>query len=176
MYIVKDHFLKKEEKQFIDDVILSDTFPWYYSKHQVGEDNHPYFYHTLMARVDSKDRNGQSSKIWSTHFNFFKNIVQRFCKEHKINFTQIFRGSINCTIPIGVARGKKHKDHDFYHYQIIIYLNDADGPTKIYNEKGKLEASIKPKRYRTLFFTSKLHSAGLPVKSKRRVIAILTFI
>ena len=176
MYIVKDNFLKKEEKEFIDKVVLSDTFPWYYCKHQVYKDYHNYFYHTLMARVDGTDVNGQSGKIWSRHFDFFKNIVERFCKENKINLTKIFRGSLNCTVPIGVARGKKHVDHPFDHYQIIIYLNDADGPTKFYNDKGKLEASIKPKKYRILFFTSKLHSAGLPVKSNRRVVAVLTFI
>ena len=58
----------------------------------------------------------------------------------------------------------------------VNILMDADGNTDIYDKNGKLELSVSPKKYRILFFTSRLHGVNLPVKSKRRVIAVFTFI
>ena len=176
MHLIKDDFLNGKEKNYIDDIILSSTFPWYYTDHQCHNDNRPFFYHTLKSRPEDKDKNGEVEVVWSEHYYFFKNILIRFCKNNQIKLQKIFRGSINSTFRLDIKRGKKHVDHDFNYRQIIIYLNDSDGNTNLYNEKGKLEASIEPKKYRVLFFTDKLHSAGLPIKSNRRVIAVLTFI
>lgn len=173
MHIIKDNFLKKEEKKYIEDTILGDKFNWFWSPHQTEGDNKPYLYHMLLLRPEESKKT--ESVPWSTHYPFFRNILDRFCKAHHIPLSKIYRGCVNLTFPIGIKRCKKHVDHDFPHSQIIIYLSDADGPTNIYDDSGKLELSVSPKKYRILFFTSRVHSATLPVKSKRRVIALFTF-
>jgi hypothetical protein len=174
MHIIKDNFLNKEEKKYLDEIVLGDKFNWFWAANQVTNDKKPFFYHMLLNRPEESEK--RISEPSSTHFPFFRNLLVKFCHAHHIPLSNIYRAAINLTFPIGVKKIKKHVDHDFPHNQVIIYLNDADGNTDIYDKNGKLEVSVSPKKYRILFFTSRLHGVNLPIKSKRRVIAVFTFI
>ena len=54
-------------------------------------------------------------------------MLNAFTNKNKIKYKEIFRISVNMTMNIGVERSSTHKDHEFPHKQLLIYLNDFEG-------------------------------------------------
>ena len=58
-----------------------------------------------------------------------------------------------------------HKDFEYDHYACILYCNDSDGDTVIYNETEKsdeytVQEVISPKKNRLVFFDGKYYHTG----------------
>lgn len=88
-----------------------------------------------------------------------------------------------------MKKGVAHVDHDFKHKVIMIYLNDTDGETIVYNKKfdnknrlilsDKLDIikNIKPELYKIVCWDgSYYHAATYPKNNNRRVAFVATFI
>lgn len=169
--IIEDkNILTKEEKKYIDQVMLNNNFPFYWNENQTFTDNYPYFSHCLKCR-DTKE-------IRSNEYYFFEKIFNRFCKKHKITYTEILRGCINLTYPLDVKIGHIHKDHDFPYKQVIIYLTNSDKAyTYLFNSKDKVIKKIKAEKFKVVCFNDTKHAVSYPsYKDRRRVIAVFTFI
>ena len=69
-----------------------------------------------------------------------------------------------------------HVDHSFDYKHLIIYLNDADGDTVMYNSKGQIISRSKPKQDKVIQFGKVLHSGYFPMESPDRVILVATYI
>ena len=52
MHIIKDDFLNKEEKKYLDEIVLGDKFNWFWAGNQVENDKKPFFYHMLLRRPE----------------------------------------------------------------------------------------------------------------------------
>jgi hypothetical protein len=166
--IEEKNILSSTEKEFINNFILGDNFPFFWNKMQTEYDKDPYFSHVLLRR--------DSLEINSIHFDFFFNILNNFCKKNNIKIKKILRGCINLTYPLQKKIGAIHKDHDLDHKLFILYLSDPNGGnTYLYNENKKLIKEIKAKQFSSVCFNNCFHSAGLPNKD-RRVILIFNFI
>lgn len=69
-----------------------------------------------------------------------------------------------------------HKDYEYSHYACILYCNDSDGDTLIYNEKTKqdyytIQEKISPKKNRLVFFDGDFYHTGhSPSNSNYRMI------
>jgi hypothetical protein len=161
------NFLSTIEKNYINkEIINNQSFPFYWNEHQVSEDDVPFLSHVMKSR--------NSDFINSNIFPFFKGILDNFCTKHNIKYKNILRACINLTFLNKKNIGTIHKDHEFPHKQLIIYLNDSDGNTYLYNDNKKLIKEIIYKQYKIVCFDNCFHSAGFP-KSKRRLICIITF-
>ena len=169
MFLIEDeNILNEEQKNYISNVILSNNFPFYWNEFQILGDSHPFFTHVLLSR--------NTNEANSLVFDFFYEILLKFCDKHFIKLEKIYRASINLTYPIeNVKIGKIHKDDDYPHKQFILYLsNPNNGNTYIYNEKEELIKTIEAKQFKAVCFNSCNHAVGFPDKN-RRVIAIITF-
>lgn len=166
-FIEDKNFLSTIEKDYINkEIINNKSFPFYWNEHQVSEDNFPFLSHVLKAR--------NSDFINSNVFSFFKTILDNFCIKNNIKYNKILRACINLTFLNKKNIGTIHKDHEFPHKQLIIYLNDSDGNTYLYNDNKELVKEIIYEQYKIVCFDNCFHSAGFP-KSKRRLICIITF-
>ena len=168
MIIEDESIFKAKEKQYIDSVILGGDIAFFWSPNQVKNDGKPFLYHTLIHR--------DTHQIHSHHAAFFTELATKFIKKHKLNFRGFSRGSINLTFPIK-EKGTPHRDHDFSHQQIIMYLNKSKGgSTVILSDKQKIIKTIEPKQFKMVSFDgSYLHYQNYPNKG-RRVAAVITFI
>lgn len=174
-----DIFLPKEKK-YINEIILGSHFPFYWIPHQVRQDEHGWFCHTLLKkRVELSDEGYAVKQLkdedWeSTHGSFFISIIQRFCKKHGLSFTQIYRGCLNLTIKSHARESSPHTDHTFAHKSMIIYLNKSEGETVLLKNK-KIIKKIKPAAFKILCFDGLLNHYIKYPPHGRRVIAVFTF-
>jgi len=173
MIIEDNNFLTDYHKDQIENGILSGTFPFYWSEHQVTGDYLPALLHAVMGRT-TKGHVIESDKINSPNFNFCKNVLDTFCNKNNIKYKCIYRASINLTFHIPREHGKIHEDHDFPHKQFLLYLNDSDGDTLLFNDKRKVYKRIKFEQYKGVVFDRCLHTQEYPTKS-RRVVLVITF-
>ena len=184
-YKESKNFLKKEEISFINNSILDNNFPWYYQP-AATTDECPVYTHTIIHRYDiEKEKPNINSNIYP----IFEEIVLRFCKKHKIKFNVFTRASVN-----SISFNKKeinvpHVDHDFKHKVLMIYLNDTEGDTivfnKKYDDKNNLILSkklpilrkINPEPYKIVCWDGDYyHAATYPKLKNRRVVFVSTFI
>ena len=184
-YKENKNLLNKKEINFIEDIILGTNFPWYY--HQAATTKEcPVYAHTLIHRYDI---NKEKPTINSEVFFLFEKIVLRFCKKYKIKINAFTRAVINSISFNKMKKGVAHVDHDFKHKVIMIYLNDTDGETIVYNKKfdnknrlilsDKLDIikNIKPELYKIVCWDgSYYHAATYPKNNNRRVAFVATFI
>ena len=172
MYIEDDSFLENSHKRFIDSVILTDKFPFYWNSSAVSNDDLGFLVHNVLIRPEDRiDGDG----INSSAYDIFCEMLNSFTKKHNINYEEVLRISVNLTMNIGVEKSKIHKDHDFPHKQLLVYLNDFEGgETVILNDDDSILKKIKPKKFLGVCFDDKKHYGVLP-KVGRRMVAVYTF-
>ena len=130
-YKESKNLLNQKEIKFIKNNILETNFPWYY--HQAATTKEcPVYTHTLIHRYNI---NKEKPVINSNVFSFFEKIVLRFCKKHSIKIKAFTRATLNSISFNKMKKGVAHVDHDFKHKVIMVYLNNTDGETIIYNKK-----------------------------------------
>ena len=72
-------------------------------------------------------------------------ILSIFCESQGIKKpSNIFRCALNVTVPIdGEYIADAHVDHPFPHHLVLIYLNDSDGNTVLYQEEYQVGSYTK---------------------------------
>jgi hypothetical protein len=63
-------------------------------------------------------------------------ILNRFCRYHNIEYSEVLRCAINVTFPSSSEEYlvDPHVDHLTPHHFLLIYLNDSDGSTVVFND------------------------------------------
>ena len=67
-----------------------------------------------------------------------------------------------------------HTDLSVPHFTMLYYVNDADGPTKLY-DGDKVVAEVEPKKGRVLFMDGNVLHAGSSTTTNRRMIINFNF-
>tara|TARA_B100000965_G_scaffold161962_1_gene134830 strand:+ start:279 stop:797 length:519 start_codon:yes stop_codon:yes gene_type:complete len=63
-----------------------------------------------------------------------------------------------------------HRDLEYEHYTMVYYVNNSDGPTKIY-EDGCIIDEIEPKKGRAVIFSGDTyHASSTPTESSNRIV------
>ena len=176
--IIDNNFLDEESKLFIDKQILGNNFPFYIQGHTTGDDIVPisFLHHLVVSRPE--DDNENTSRVVSTFYPQFLKIFELFTNKNNIQHSQIHRCSVNLTFKNNAIACPIHRDHEFEHKQLLIYLNDCDdkdSKTVIFDEKGKsIIEEIPPEQYRGICFNSSPHCHYYPKKGIR-VVLVYTF-
>lgn len=188
--MVIDNFLPDLQFKQLQELCLSNNFPWYWQSHV-----------SLPPWCKINDPNaietfGWNHQIYDKETNFKGSYIEAF-----EDLLQTIKQSLNnnCTfirIRLSMKVYKKnfsannynlpHIDYNFPHKTIIYYLNDSDGPTWIFNEKFEgieepkfftVKEKIQPKSNRILFIDGlQYHTASNPIDSDRRVIVNINYI
>ena len=172
--IIEDkNFLSKTNKKFIKHV-FSSFFPFFYHKStDSGIKDDPYLAHIVIKRPEMRKKT--EPYLNSPHY--YKDVVDilnNFTRKNNITYKEILRASFN----FSYANGKKtcgwHTDHDFPHWQLVVYLNDCDKDSFTVLKENNKTINIKPAKYKGVCFTRVKHRMIFP-KQKERVILVITF-
>ncbi len=178
----KQNFLTKENNQFIKDTVLSKNFPFFFQEGTTvlpgTIDDRPkdvVFCHVVLKRLEeSKDLKDAINTDDTTYFNTL-DILNNFCKKigEKPNFYT--RIAYNITIPNKNKTCGVHVDHNYYHKQIIIYLNESSGNTFIVDKNKKVIKEVFHKVGKGVCFENLQHYQEYP-KFGARIALVATFI
>tara|TARA_R100000995_G_C3399225_1_gene84117 strand:- start:56 stop:538 length:483 start_codon:yes stop_codon:yes gene_type:complete len=153
MFKVVDNFLDKKYFEELQNIMLGDSFPWYYNRHitnSTDKKNNFYFVHNFY------------NNDFYINSDYFKLLV-KFLKQ--LDHKSIIRVKGNLYLNNNKKEIHKfHKDFSYTHKGCLLYINDNNGCT--YFDKKK----VKPKANRAVFFDpSKDHASSLPTDNNRRI-------
>ena len=148
--IIEDNnFLSNSSKNFIDTILLSNDFPFYYYPQSTEGDDNGNLCHTVLKRPEH--RNNTEDGINSHVYNECVAILNEFTKKHKITYKTLFRIAVNFS------------------------FKDKKASTFIYNESKKnIIKEVYPEEYKGLYFNSLPHCLQFP-KQGERIILVYTF-
>lgn len=126
-YEVIDNFLSNEDADYIENFLMGNSFPWYYSKFIADNNeikNQYYFVHPFY----------QDDKFVGD-FSFLVIPILS-----KINYRSIVRIKANMfpRMDSNKAAGM-HRDQDYSHMGVIYYVNSNDGYTEM-SDGTKIES------------------------------------
>ena len=171
MILIQDKVnLTQNQISFLDEV-LGLGFPWFF---QEAYKNSKQFGHCVMMR-DEQNR-PIPGRINSPVIDVCSEILLTFCKEHDIQVNNILRVGINCTLYDVNNNFGIHVDHNFPHYNFILYINEfTNGDTVIYYDNEQEIYRIKPEKYKAVIFPGFKHAQESCSPGERRVVLVLTF-
>lgn len=176
MIIEDDGFLKQDQMDFVNNIVLQPFFPYFYTPHTVDiGDNLGTLNHILIRRPE--DRKPDEPIHNSDYTQKFVEIFDTFCKKNNIKYKEILRACVNLTFWNGLDKCEIHRDHNYKHKQLLIYLNqplDRNSYTVILDESGKKIKMVKPKQFRGVCWDGNDHYHHFP-KEGARIVAIYTF-
>ena len=173
-----------DEDKFISDFVLSDSFKWYKQGFQTDFTPPPeiadrvantfFFSHALSLRKNLDiDKSG---KINSEYYDFFYEIFLRWLKEN--NYTTpktVFRSSINLTGYHNKEFSVPHYDHEWPHWNWIMYLNEVEASTLLFDEKYNIIHEFKANKYHACAFENTLHAHQFCKINETRCVVVFTF-
>lgn len=169
--------LTTNELDFVDNVLLNDSFPWFYQKRSIpknkkfSKQTYPFLAHNLMLRAESKGN--EPGIVNSPHFRMFHDIFNRNCSSHKY----LLRMSLNLTFYNDTEYGDIHVDHNFEHKNMIIYLNKfSKGSTFLFDENFKKTNEIVGDYNTGCIFPGFHHAQGFCNAGESRLILVATFV
>lgn len=190
-YQVIDNAFPADVFKKLQDEILAFSFPWHYGRRvspDDGADKNPY----MVGWVHTVADLGLETKYSQELYDEISNAV--FATIDGIGEIGRIRLICNTTSEQAFVT-HPHVDFDYAHQTALLYVNDSDGPTVLYNEKynpalgiGSQEkyksikdrltvgATIEPKENRLIVFNGlHYHSGTLPVTSARRVVMNINY-
>jgi len=190
---VIDDFMPQQQFAKLQDWVLSSDFPWFYIEHVSLDPIDNNIKNPEAVETDGYahlffDREWNTESLTYTKLDDFNNQL-----ENKLGITRddIIRSRASIKHPkIGYTKENynlPHVDYFVPHLSLIYYINDSDGPTRIFNEKFTptpkghnlgisydtftVKTTVDPKANRLLIINGlQYHTASNPVNAKRRVI------
>jgi len=161
------------QKEFLEIIEDNKNFAWYYSESIVeGQPDTGGFSHIVI-----KDDIANSPYV-----NEFIKVFNLLEEGTGIQVQGVIRFRIRMTLADGTGPRNNyiHTDHTFPHKVLLIYINDTDGDTVLYDKMlGENISNIKeiyrfvPKIGDAIIFDGlRYHSGAVPSKGKRLVINI----
>ena len=169
-YTIVENALTKQELEIVDTVILGDQYPWYYYATDIDNGpGFPFMCHTLMRR--SNCGTAVAGIPNSGSYDLFKLIFDRLCPDHTM-----LRAALNLTFHNPVAHSTIHVDHLFPHRNLIIYLNQTEAGTLLFDEQHCVTDRIPCKRNTAVHFSGVDHAQEHCAPGQVRLVAVFTYV
>jgi len=153
--------------------ILSRNFPWFYDVTTPLEEGIPFFSHTVLARPTEQLL---APKINSNYFDLAIEVLSQIIKYNNLEVNSFMRINANLVISHGGGVAcDKHCDHMFPHKNLLIYLNQASGPTVSINSYDNIEEYFHPKEDAIITFEGE-HYYYQPNIGEKRIVLVATYI
>ena len=155
------------------NLVLSGDFAWHYGMStDTIEENPPghmhmeFYGHTFVTRPEATSYSEATSPFTCESINVLKEIVDYNNLFKSYIFT---RAAANCTMPNeGAQLSHPHVDHNFPHFNLVVYLTDTGGETFVEDEVHD------PKIHDVVLFRGK-HFMKRPTRD-RRIILVATIL
>jgi hypothetical protein len=173
--------LSLAQQDHINSHVLGDSFPWYRQPWQTtGKLNHlpnvgnpAFFSHTLMNPSPDAQSNGQ---INSDYYDFFWAIFNKWMRHHGHEYQWIFRAAINCVGSNQHRSSVPHVDHDYPHWNWIMYLTDTPGaPTYLFDSEFNVVDTIECLKFHAATFKGQPHAQGFHQGDLQRMAVVFTW-
>ena len=115
----------------------------------------------------------KSSAVLSPFMDNFSLIPRAYCGKENLHLRDILQARVFLTVPYETqsSYNKPHTDLPWPHTVCLYYVNDADGPTAFYDNKGKVVEEVHPKKGRLAVFDGlTVHGGGIPRNGPRCII------
>jgi hypothetical protein len=174
-----DNAISEEAFKKIYDIVTDTEMPWHYSSTAYENDGGLFDYSfSHLVYLEGIIKSSSAKYIWPA--------VKELIAKAGHNMDELLRiriGLVGITAEQHIH--KVHVDYDFPHKTGLLYLNDCNGPTYIYNElynpelgdrqeQAKdltLKALIEPKANRACLFDGfHFHSSSTPTDIPRRLV------
>jgi hypothetical protein len=173
-----DNILPEEEFAILEHKVMG-KFPWYFGRKGNGSEEDNLFLYSWFHIITG-------GLTWvEGEQGIFARTVYRILQLAGENVKDVFRvRMILNTATDKPYNAGAHVDRDGNHRTALLYINDSDGPTIIYNERESaitptdftVQAEVLPKRNRLLCFDGQQYHAGTtPTTVPRRVIMNINY-
>ena len=157
----------------LKNTVLSHSFPWRYrtsthpdSSQNEGHVHMKYYGYTFLSRPEDGGYSESTSNILKANIKVLREILSA---NEFFEYYFFLRSSANCThAEEGIQLSAPHLDHNFPHYNMLVYLNNSGGETFVEDEV------FSPKEDDVILFTGK-HYMKRP-KEGRRIILVATIL
>tara|TARA_B100001094_G_scaffold256722_1_gene256025 strand:- start:545 stop:1072 length:528 start_codon:yes stop_codon:yes gene_type:complete len=169
-YEILDDLISIGMQDYIERTVADPDFPWYYTESislsNTDDDSNSGFSHTVFREGY---KGPYSDMLLPVLYTALGDIPLK-------NLLRIRLGMF-----IKEQNPGDHKEHvdqpEHIHKTMLYYINDADGPTNIYDKKGgNIIEQVEFKKGRCLVLDGKVyHSSSSPKTSPRRLVANFNF-
>lgn len=151
------------------DILEASYFrvPFYYLNNITYAGNttlyKPGFYHNIS------DKESIQSDLYSSMLH----VLYTFAHKANIEINTIIRSRLFLLMPNSKDIDYQiHRDFDFAHKVFIYYVNNSEGPTKLYNNNELID-KVQPKKGRGLFFDGSIfHKSTQPIYTTRLILNV----
>ena len=187
--------LYPREKEFIENSILGPMFPWYYIGQQtmnksldylpeeirphIKQVNSPFLSHSLLMRTEDENVShaNRPTNQYSEYYEFFIEIFHRFMTSQGLSYKKIFRANLNLNWYNGNNHTEPHRDHQWPHYNFIMYLNTCDqGQTIVWPDDFSASYMFPCEQYTAVTFREMWHAHRFPPIGAKRVVFVVTYV
>jgi len=176
MLNIIDNFIKPHIQDSLENLCLSNSFPYYYNKETINLDTSNNYF------VDDNSLEGpqfvhifiSDGQIFSE---YYKNVSPISNKLIDVIDTpcHILRCKLNMNFIDSRFGDKYHTPHidNPQENQItaIYYVNDSDGDTYFFDDTGKITEKLTPKKGRLIWWKGRIfHAKSSPTKSINRLV------
>ena len=187
--------MRKDSVGMVDIRLYDDIFskgpgmdprgevPYYWCPQTVSGSRYAYshFSHMLLRR---------DGKICSNLFYYFRDLIYDYFDKENIPYNECMRACLNLTYHVpGVVHTDVHIDSPLNHHVVILYLNETDGNTIVYEnqydgvskslifdqceDELKIKEEHNPKKGKIICFDgSHYHALRLPSPGKIRNVCV----
>ena len=162
-------------------LLIGENFPWYWTNFTVmnagqSEWNNDGFYsHVLIARPRFGDIQGTlfptPQSQWTEKI--YPMVEEVVAANPDLNINCIYRMNANLVHGGNELMTPPHLDHQFPHWNMLIYLTDVGGPTILTDESFNEIDSHHPKEDDIVIFQG--WHGMIPPKAGRRIALVVTF-
>tara|TARA_B100000427_G_scaffold308785_1_gene297270 strand:+ start:403 stop:930 length:528 start_codon:yes stop_codon:yes gene_type:complete len=172
-FTIIDNVISKGYQNAIETDFSSNNFPWYFysSITHKNIDTNSGFSHVIFGEEGR-------SRYYACTYPVLLEALDKY--EQGLSPTGLFRIRAGMFVKNQTSLPHfPHIDHDYEHNTMLYYVNDSDGPTKIFSDKSgkKVIKEINPKKGRAVFFSGNTyHASSSPKKNSNRMIINYNFI
>ena len=168
---LKPDYLELKEQIFHPNTVWSRNDGNYLQRGQ--DQDREWFSHVIISRPSD-----EFPYSWpaSSLAKLASHALQEILNDNGIKVETFHRIAVNLTVrqPDNWAPGQHH-DHEFDYKHLIIYLNDSDGDTIMFNNKKQIIDRSTPKEDKVISFGKEWHTAYLPMLYPNRKVIVATY-